>query len=450
MNKDRDLTIGNPFILIFSFSLSLIVGNIFQQLYIVVDSIIVGNNIGSLGINAIGGTEWLIFLVNGFVSGLVQGFSVILGNKFGEKNEYAFNVYYKKARELCAFLSIILVIVLVSFSEPLLHLIGTKQEVFPYAKTYVVVIFFGLPFLVFYQLFVATLRSRGNSRTYLIAMTISSICNIALDILFISVLHMGIIGAALGTILSECFVMIMCGYQVSKTKKDVQIIDTTVCAYQTGKVVRELTVVGLPMALQSVITAIGGLIVINRINHFELDFLTGYAVANKIYGLLEIAASSYGLAIVAFVSQNLGAKKYERVRSGVRVSLLIGLVTAMLCSCIMFTGGTSIIRVFLKSQDITESILGYGHDYLCVIASFFPLLYFLYIFRASLQGIGNTFIPMVSSFAQLIMRVFCALVVTRYIGCSGIYYGEISAWIFADMILLVTYFYEIKKMFRDK
>lgn len=107
------------------------------------------------------------------------------------------------------------------------------------------------------------------------------------------------------------------------------------------------------------------------------------------------------------------------------------------------------MRLFLNSQDITEGILGYGHDYLCVIASFFPFLYLLYIIRDSLQGLGNTFIPMISSFVQLIMRVFCAFVVTRYIGCSGIYYGEICAWMLADMILLVTYFYEIKKAKRE-
>ncbi len=441
MNRDRDLTKGNPFLLILSFSLSLIIGNVFQQLYIIVDSIVVGNNIGSLGIDAVGGTEWLIFLVNGFIIGLVQGFSVILGNKFGEKNEEAFDVYYRKARSLCVILSVVLVVILVSCSDILLRVIGTKQEVFPYAKTYILVIFLGTPFLIFYQLFAATLRSRGDSHTHLIAMTISSISNIVLDILFISVLHMGIIGAALGTILSEGFVMIMCGYQVAKTKRAISINLTSSQGYLTRMVIQELIVVGLPMALQSVITAIGGLIVVNRINQFELDFLTGYTVANKIYGLLEIAASTYGMAIVAYVSQNLGAKNFKRVRSGVRASLVIGIVTALLCSAVMFFFDKPIMKLFLKSGEATEGILGYGHAYLLVIATFFPLLYVLYILRASLQGMGNTIVPMISSFAQLIMRVFCAFVVTRYIGCAGIYYGEIFAWIFADLILLIAYIY---------
>lgn len=446
INQDRDLTKGNPFILILSFSLSLIIGNLFQQLYIIVDSIVVGKNIGSLGIDAIGGTEWLIFLVNGFIIGLVQGFSVILGKKFGEKNEVAFDTYYKKAKLLCAILSILLVVILVSCSDFLLHIIGTKNVVFPYAKEYIVVTFLGIPFLIFYQLFASALRSRGNSRTHLVAMTISSISNIFLDILLISVLHMGIMGAALGTILSEGLVMIVCGYQMAKTRKAIFLPPTSSQSTQTSVVIKELIIVGLPMALQSVITAIGGLIVVNRINQFELDFLTGYTVANKIYGLLEIAASSYGLAIVAYVSQNLGAKNMKRVRSGVRASLIIGVITSLLCSAIMFFFDIPIMQLFLKSSDTTEKILGYGHDYLFIIALFFPLLYILYIIRATLQGLGNTIVPMISSFAQLLMRVSCAFFLTRFIGCSGIYFGEITAWLFADTILLVFYFHDLKKL----
>ena len=175
LGKDKDLTTGNPFSLIFSFAVSMMMGNIFQQLYTVVDSIIIGQKIGPLGLAAIGGTDWLIFLVNGFLIGLIQGFSVILGKKFGEKNEKDFATYYKKARNICLVISVVFVAVLLTSSGLLLRLISTKTEAFSYAKTYVDVIFAGIPFLVFYQFFAAVLRSRGNSQIHLMAMTISSI-----------------------------------------------------------------------------------------------------------------------------------------------------------------------------------------------------------------------------------------------------------------------------------
>ena len=438
MTKDRNLTVGSPLKLIISFSASMILGNVFQQLYTVVDSIIIGKKIGPLGLAAIGGTDWLIFLVNGFLIGLIQGFSVLFGNKFGEKNERAFDYYYKKARIICIAISIVFVVALLTCSSFLLSIIGTKAEAFSYAKTYVDVIFLGTPFLVFYQFFAATLRSRGNSQIPLAAMTISSLCNIALDFLFICVFHMGIAGAALGTILSECLVMVICGYHVYKIRRAYKEKIGGEEYWKDG-IYRERVSVGLPMALQSVITAIGGLIVISNVNRYDIEFLTGYTIAGKIYALLEIAASSYGMAVVAYVSQNFGAQKTDRIHSGVRASLLLGIGTALVCSFIMIFFGESSMKLFVEADTISADVFKYGREYLLVLGIFYPLLYVLYIMRASLQGMGNTVVPMISSAGQLVMRVFCALVLTRIIGYSGIYFGEVGAWILADLILFITY-----------
>lgn len=447
MKKDRDLTVGNPFGLILSFSVSIIIGNVFQQLYTIVDSIIIGKRVGSLGLAAIGGTDWLIFLVNGFLIGLIQGFSVLLGNKYGEKNEQAFDYYYKKARVICIVISVLFVVLLLSFSGVLLSLISTKEEAFDYAQTYVNIIFGGIPFLVFYQFFAATLRSRGNSRIPLVAMTISSLCNIVLDILFICVFDLGIAGAALGTIMSEALVMVICGYHVLKNRKDKT--ENADSAYNKGsiRVYRELLVTGTPMALQSVITAIGGLIVISSVNQYDISFLTGYTIAGKIYALLEIAAFSYGLAVVAYVSQNYGAKKFDRIHAGVRASLLIGITTAIMCSFIMIFFGVSAMKLFVDADSVTADVFRYGRDYLFVLGLFYPLLYVLYIVRASLQGTGNTLVPMISSFGQLVMRVTCARILTGIIGCRGIYYGEVGAWILVDIILIGTYLYTVRFTF---
>ncbi|MCR5343455.1 MAG: MATE family efflux transporter [Butyrivibrio sp.] len=446
MSKDKDLTAGNPFKLIFTFAVSMMMGNVFQQLYTVVDGIIIGKKISAIALAAIGGTEWLIFLVNGFLIGLIQGFSVILGKKFGEKNEKAFEDYYKKSRLICLAISVVFVVLLLLFSGLFLRIIGTKEEAFEYARTYVNVLFAGIPFLVFYQFFAAVLRSRGNSRIHLMAMTVSSICNIILDLVFICIMKMGIAGAALGTVISEALVMVICGYHVYEIRKGTKHFSES--ASTTGNLAKvwELLKVGLPMAFQSVITAVGGLIVIRCVNQYEISFLTGYTIAGKIYALLEIAASSYSMAVVAYVSQNYGAGRTDRIRSGVRISLAMGIITALMCSFIMIFFGEAAMGLFVDRASVSGEIFGYGHDYLVILGIFYPLLYMLYIMRASLQGLGNTVIPMVSSMGQLVMRVSCALILTRLIGCSGIYYGEISAWILADIILVVTYFLEMGKL----
>jgi putative MATE family efflux protein len=446
VSKDKDLTAGNPFKLIFTFAVSMMMGNVFQQLYTVVDGIIIGKKISAIALAAIGGTEWLIFLVNGFLIGLIQGFSVILGKKFGEKNEKSFEDYYKKSRLICLAISVVFVVLLLAFSGLLLRIIGTKEEAFEYARTYVNVLFAGIPFLVFYQFFAAVLRSRGNSRIHLMAMTVSSICNIILDLVFICVMKMGIAGAALGTVISEALVMVICGYHVFEIRKETKQFSESASTAGNLAKVWELLEVGLPMAFQSVITAIGGLIVIRCVNQYEISFLTGYTIAGKIYALLEIAASSYSMAVVAYVSQNYGAGRTDRIRSGVRISLAMGIITALMCSFIMIFFGEAAMGLFVDRASASEEIFAYGHDYLVVLGIFYPLLYMLYIMRASLQGLGNTVIPMVSSMGQLVMRVSCALIFTRLIGCSGIYYGEISAWILADIILVVTYFLEMGKL----
>jgi Na+-driven multidrug efflux pump len=464
LNKDRDLTRGNPFTLIFSFAFSMMLGNIFQQLYTLVDFKIIGVKIGSFGQAAIGGTDWLIFLVNGFLIGLIQGFSVILGKKFGEKDEEGFGVYYRKAFGLCCAISVIFVAVLVPLSGTFLRIIATKSEAFELAKTYVSIIFLGTPFLVFYQFFAAVLRSRGNSQIPLLAMTVSSLCNIVLDLLFIVVFKMGIAGAALGTILSEGLVMIICGYHVIDARKKIpdsgdadrylnseakrsngDDSDKKRPAESGLQVIERLLTVGLPMALQSVITGIGGLIVIRCVNRYDISFLTGYTIAGKIYALLEIAASSYAVAVVAYVAQNYGAGDKKRIKSGVRASVLMGVATALVCSFIMIFFGEAAMKIFTDTETVTEDIFAYGREYLLILGIFFPLLYVLYIMRASLQGLGNTFIPMVSSFGQLIMRVTCALALTIFIGERGIFFGEITAWILADIILITTYVVTIRK-----
>lgn len=449
MTKDTDMTVGNPFVLIGTFSFSLVTGNLFQQLYTFVDTIIIGKKTGALGLAAVGGTEWLVFMVNGLVIGLVQGFSILLGNSFGEKNEGRFGVYYRKSRQICLVMAIVLTAVFWLISGSILRMLGTKEEVYPMAKAYVDTIFLGIPFLAFYQLYSGALRSRGNSRIPLLAMTVSSLCNIVLDVLFVNVLGFGIAGAALGTVFSEFIVMLICGYYFYHEENCNKIKITANVPQQASDekaVTAKLFRMGFPMAMQSFITSVGGLIVINRMNQYDITFLAGYTSAVKLYGLLEIAASSFGLAAAAYVSQNYGANRTDRIRQGVRASVVMGVAVALICSGVMVFGGKSILKLFIDTSSMMESVLGYGYAFLKILAAFFPFLYILYILRSVLQGINNTVVPMLSSFAQLAMRLLCATVLTGLIGYEGIFWGEVSAWLFADAVLFLTYRHDMKEL----
>ena len=203
---------------------------------------------------------------------------------------------------------------------------------------------------------------------------------------------------------------------------------------------REMMLLGVPMGLQNMITAFGGMIVQSIINSFGVIFIAGFTAANKLYGLLESAASSYGYGIASFAGQNKGAGLYQRIHQGFKEASALGIMTAYLMSAVMFFFGKSIMRCFVTGATETiEKMLIIGYEFLVILAIFFPLLYLLYIWRACIQGMGNTIVPMLSSIVQLIMRMLCAILMTKVIGYRGIFWGEVFAWLGADVLLFIAY-----------
>jgi Na+-driven multidrug efflux pump len=204
---------------------------------------------------------------------------------------------------------------------------------------------------------------------------------------------------------------------------------------------------GLPMGTLNIVTSVGGLVVQSVVNGFGVLFIAGFTAANKLYALLEIAASSYGYAISTYTGQNYGAKLVSRIRKGVKSANIIGIITAFIMSSIMIFLGKPILGCFLKGDKNTViATIKIGYQFLTVLAAFFPLLYVLYIVRSALQGMGSTISPLISSIAQLIMRVSCALILTIYIGHRGVFWGEVFAWIGANIILITSYFRFINKI----
>ena len=442
--QTKDMTSGSPAGLILRFALPLMLGNVFQQFYTFVDTMVVGQALGVKALAALGAAEWLTFLMFGLVQGLVQGFSLVMARQFGAGDDKGL----KKAVAGAVWLSLGAAVLFTALGQlmlrPVLQLLRTPAEIIDLTLIYLRILYASLPVAFAYNLLAALLRALGNSKTPLQAMTLSSFCNIALDLLFVFGFGWGIQGAAAATVLAQllaacfCFVKLRGSGLFSLGNKEY---------YPDRDVIKEQLKLGLPMGRQNMITAMGGLIVQSVINGFGVLFIAGYTAANKLYGLLEIAASSYGYAMSTYSGQNMGAARYDRIGKGLRAANLIGAATALLMSAIMVFFGKPVLGCFLTGDSVTvEGAMRIGYHFLLVLAVFFPFLYILYVTRSCIQGMGNSLLPMISSIVQLVMRTGCALLLPALIGESGVFYGEVCAWLGADLLLAFSYFYCMKKL----
>ncbi len=433
-NKTKDLTIGNPYTLLLSFSIPLMIGNIFQQLYTFADALIVGQAIGPFAMAAISSTEWITFIMFSLIGGITQGCSVIISGFFGRYDENGLEKSIYSTYIISLVTALLFTVLGQIIITPMLTLLHTPAEIINLSGLYLRILFTGIPITVLYNMLAAIMRALGNSKQPLYAMIVASLSNVVLDLLFIVILDMGIAGAAIATIIGQGLASLYCIIIIKYTH-----MYTVHLSHElfSKPITKDQLKLGLPMGLQSVITATGGLFVQATANGFGIIFVTGYAAANKLYALLEIAATSYAQGSLTYTAQNNGNHNTKRIKEGLRASLLIGGLTAIIMSCIMLFAGKPILGLFITTteMDVTTA-LSIGYRFLRILAFGFPLLYVLYIVRACVQGLGDSFFPMLSSFIQVIMRVGCALFLTRAIGFTGIFWGELCAWIGADIFLV--------------
>lgn len=430
----KDMTTGSPMRLLLMFSMPLMLGNLFQQLYTFVDALIVGQCVSADALAALGATEWLTFIMFGVTSGITQGCSVVVAGYFGKKQTDSLKKAISSGYFIAAAGAICLTVIGQMMIYPTLRLLRTPDEIIGLTQMYLRIIYAGLPITFLYNILAAVLRALGNSKKPLNAMIIASLANIAFDFFLIVELDMGIAGAAYGTVLAQILAATYCilavkKIEVCRPRKEERAVDY--------KIMQEQIKMGVPMGVQHIITAAGGLVVQATVNGFGVLFLTGYAAANKLYVLFETAATSYGQGILTYTAQNQGIGDEKRIRNGLGTALIIGTSTAIVMSCIMFFAGKEIVGLFIRDTETgVDEMIRVGYSYLCVLALGFPLLYCLYVLRCCIQGMGDSVFPMLSSIIQVIMRVSCALILTRVIGSAGVFWGEVLAWFGADIFLL--------------
>ena len=444
--KIKDMTVGRPLPLIVSFALPLMVGNIFQQLYTVVDTMVVGKALGVDALAALGATDWLYWMLLGMIQGVTQGFGILMAREFGAKQYEELRSVVGSATSLSALAALLFLILGQLVAKPILLLLNTPAEILDGSLLYLRIMFLGLPIVMTYNLLATILRSLGDGQTPLYAMIVAALSNIALDLLFVLVFHWGIAGAAIATLIAQGISSVYCLTKIRKI--EFMILNRSHFALKPVMAGRLLSL-GSPMAAQNAIIAVGGMIIQGVVNGYGVAFIGGFTAANKLYGVLEIAATSYGYAMITYVGQNLGAAKIHRIKSGMGWATTVALATSALIAAVMIFFGRSIVGAFISGTP--EEMLAatqVGFTYLSIMSICLPVLYILHVTRSAVQGMGNTLLPMVSGIAEFIMRTGGVLLLPALIGENGIFIAEVSAWLGADLILIPSYFIMLKRISR--
>lgn len=443
----KNMTQGSPGTLIFTFALPLMLGNIFQQLYTVVDTMVVGKYLGVNALAALGASDWMNWMMLGIMQGFTQGFAILMAQEFGAKRYHRLRKVIGVSAILSSFFALFLLISGQFLARPVLLLLQTPDVILPDTLLYLRIMFMGIPIVMAYNLFACILRSMGDGTTPLQAMVVASITNIVLDFLFVMVFQWGIAGAAGATLLAQLVSGIFCLFHIRK----IEIIHMSGEDFQIGQeMCLKLLGLGFPMAFQNCMIAVGGMILQFVINGVGVIFIAGYTATNKLYGILEIAAISYGYAMITYVGQNMGAAKYGRISQGMRSAVKIAMVTSIVIGGIMLLFGKIILSCFISGSPLeAEQTLQVAYRYLAIMSVFLPVLYILHVTRSAIQGMGNTLIPMISGIIEFIMRTGTVLILPFMIGENGIFIAEVAAWVGADVVLVFGYLYSVKKYCKE-
>lgn len=437
-NNVRDFTIGDPKKIILAFFIPMLFTSMLQQLYNFADTFIVGRGLGDDCVAAVGNMGSLFFLIVGFSLGLSNGFGVLIAQSYGAKDFALLKKNLAAVIQLSAVITVVLTTFSIIFLPNALQILNTKDIIMKDCLKYGYIVFGGLFATILYNVASCVLRSLGDSKTPFIAIVISSVINLAMDAFFIFVLHTGVEGAAIATVASQLISAVICIYRL----KDVEIIklhksDFTLDWPRYGQLLKN----GLPMAFMNSITAIGCMVVQSFVNVQSVAYTSAYAVCCRYINLFMNPACTAGSAMSAYTGQNYGAGRFDRIREGLRVCLFIALVTYAIFGSIMVYGAHQLATFMLKGSDTVPL----AESYFPIAGAMLIMVDFLFVYRNAVQGMGYPFIPMLSGFAEMIMRIAIIRIFMGRIGFSATAFAEASAWTGAFIINFIAYYVIYRK-----
>ncbi len=439
-----NMTRGNPLSIILKFALPLFVGNVFQQIYNTVDSMIVGRFVGENALAAVGSTGTIMFMIIGLSNGMSTGFTVLTSQKFGEGNDTDTRGSVGNGMFLSALVVAVMTALSLTFMPNILRVMNTPEEIFDDAYSYVSIICAGIVTTVAYNFFSSCLRAIGNSRVPLYTLIASACLNVILDLFFIRVLHMGVAGAAWATVIAQGVSALLCMIYIGAKEPLLRP------ALRQLKPNRDFTKhqlsVGIPMALQFGITGSGTVIMQAAVNLFGPTAVAAYSASGKISSMLVQGPTTIGQAMATYAGQNYGARKPDRIRKGVGYAVKINVVYAIVAGIVAYFGLPLFLRLFFNDQADMEAILSYGKQYILVCASFYVPLSVIFTFRNTMQGCGYGFLPMMGGVVELFARLSCALLAMRTLSFTLACFCDPAAWFSAGVFTMFAYFYVMKKV----
>lgn len=438
----REMTSGAALPIIFAFTLPLLLGNLLQQTYSMIDAAIVGQYLGINALASVGASTSVIFLIIGFCNGCCCGFAIPVAQKFGARDYVTMRRLVNVSLRLAMLMSVLIAAITSYFCYDILHLMQTPENIFHDAYLYLLVTFIGIPCTFYYNLLSGIIRALGDSKTPFYFLLFSTVLNIILDLFCILVLGWGVLGAGVATVVSQgisavlCYIYMMRRFTILQSSAEEKVFDKGLANTLLG--------IGIPMGLQFSITAIGSIMLQSANNALGTACVAAFTTAMRIKTFFICPFESLGIAMATFSGQNYGAGKPERVWLGIKASMLMMLIYAASMFCVLMLGSRKLALLFVDASE-TE-IIKDTVQFLHISCTFFPVLGLLCIFRYTIQGVGFTKLAMLSGVSEMIARTLVSLYAVPVFGYLAVCYGDPTAWIAADMFLIPAFYIVYKRI----
>lgn len=442
MAQAKEMTSGASFPLILNFTLPLLLGNLLQQTYSLMDAAIVGKYLGINALASVGASTSVVFLILGFCTGCCSGFSIPVAQKFGARDYVTMRRFISVSLKISGVMSVVLAIITSLLCAFILRTMQTPENIFDGAYIYLLITFIGIPSIFFYNLLSGIIRALGDSKTPFWFLLLSSVLNIILDLFCIIVLGWGVAGAAIATVFSQGVSSVLCYIYMNRKY---EILKTTPSERRfRSDIARQLLGIGVPMGLQFSITAIGSIMLQSANNALGTACVAAFTAAMRIKMFFMCALDSLGIAMATYSGQNYGAGKPIRIWQGIKSSYVMMLVYVAAINIIIWCFAEKFALLFIDPSE-TEVIKDTAL-FLHINLSFFPLLGSLIILRYTIQGAGYTKLAMFSGVSEMIARIMVSLVVVPLFGYLGVCYGDPTAWLFANLFLTPAFIYVYRRL----
>ena len=441
-NTTKDMTSGSTMKLILGFAVPLLMGMLFQQVYSLVDTIIVGRFLGVSALAAVGATGSINFLIVGFCQGICNGFALPVAQRFGAKDYDGLRKYVGNSAVLSIIFGGAITLITVIACRPILELMQTPADIIDLSYHYIVVIFARIPAIMLYNILSAYLRSLGDSITPVIFLVLSAGLNIGLDLLFIVTFHWGVFGAAFATVLSQavsgilCLILIIKKFDLLHLKREDWKLDWGYSRY--------LLIMGLPMGLQYSITAIGSVILQASVNTLGSTAVASMTAGSRISMFVVCPFDALGSTMATFGGQNVGAGRLDRLGRGLRSAVILGAIYSALILVILIFFGRDLILLFVSAKE--AAVIAQAKQFLVTNAAFYLMLALVNIVRFLIQGMGFSGFAVFAGVFEMVARTLVGLVFVPIFGFTAACSANPLAWIFADCFLIPAFFHCRKKL----